>query len=68
MVRRALFQDVAGELTDRQHAGTTDAAGSASFTSAPIPSGAAGLTVYLEAAAAKAGFWYDSNPLTLVIQ
>ncbi|NQU47480.1 MAG: choice-of-anchor B family protein [Planctomycetes bacterium] len=48
--------------------GTTDEEGKATFTSAAIPSSASGLTLYLEAAATKDGVWFDSDPLTLVIQ
>ena len=48
--------------------GLADASGMASTTSPPIPSGAAGKTVYLEAAAYDGGNLYDSNPLILVVQ
>ncbi len=57
-----------GGTTTIVHNGVTDASGAATFTSAPIPSSASGLTIYLEAAALKDGLWYDSNPLTLNVQ
>ena len=47
--------------------GTTDAAGAAAWTSGPVPSGASGLTVYLEVASRAAGLWYDSNALAVSI-
>lgn len=50
------------------HQGTTDPAGAASFTSAPIPPAAAGRTVYLEAAAFDGLAFHDSNVVTLAIQ
>jgi len=49
-------------------AGTTDPAGAASWTSPPIPSAAAGRTLYLEALVTDAGLSYDSDPLALTIQ
>jgi choice-of-anchor B domain-containing protein len=46
--------------------GTMNAQGAGSFSSI-IPSGASGLTVYLEVAAWNGGGVYDSNMLTLVV-
>jgi hypothetical protein len=40
--------------------------GKGSFT-AQIPSGASGMTVYLEVAAESGGNWFDSNMLTLTV-
>ena len=56
-----------GAPTSILASGTTDAAGGASWSSAPIPPGAAGLTLYLEAACQSAGSWYDSNALAVTI-
>ena len=48
--------------------GTTDATGSASITSPPMPLSAAGMSLWLEAAAKKSGAIYDSNIIPLGIQ
>lgn len=49
-------------------AGTTDGAGAASYTSAPVPAGAAGRTIHLEAAATDGIDFYDSNVVSLTVQ
>ncbi|HEX9794140.1 MAG TPA: hypothetical protein VGC54_09185, partial [Planctomycetota bacterium] len=49
--------------------GTSDSAGSGSWTVGPVPSAGSGLTVHFEVAArSAAGDLYDSNVVTLVIQ
>ena len=47
--------------------GTTSATGTAGWTSGPVPSRGAGLTVYLEARADSGGLTYDSNVRVLTI-
>ncbi len=54
-----------GDPVEVMASGTTDAAGNAAWSSGPVPPGAAGLTVYLEAASQAGGQWYDSNALTV---
>ncbi len=48
--------------------GSTNGAGAASWTSAPVPAGAAGLTIHLEAAAYDGIDFHDSNVVSLVVQ
>ncbi len=49
------------------HQGTTDGSGAASYTSAPLPSGASGMTIHLEVAAFDGLDFHDSNVVTLVV-
>ncbi|TAH35484.1 MAG: M20/M25/M40 family metallo-hydrolase [Planctomycetota bacterium] len=48
--------------------GTTTGAGTASWTSGPVPARGAGRTVYIEARADQGATTYDSNTVTLQIQ
>ncbi len=56
-----------GGATTIVHQGTTDPAGAAGWTSGPIPSGAAGRTVHLEAAAFDGMDFHDSNVVSLSV-
>ena len=48
--------------------GQTDSAGTASWTSAPLPSGISGRSVYLEALVSHNGLDFDSDPWVMSVQ